>query len=286
MSVKSVETERLQKVLSRAGVASRRAAEEMIRQGRVTVNGEVAQIGQKVDLRSDFVKVDGKRIQKPGRHRYVLLNKPAGYMTTKSDPEGRPTVYDLLPPQVRRGLFAVGRLDFETEGLLLLTDDGDLAQLVSHPRYGCTKSYEVKVRGRPSEDTIRRLGSGITLHRTRTQPARITPLRGNRGRRTLESNTWWKIELKEGKTRQIREMFFRVGHPVMRLRRVSIGRVGDRDLRRGAFRDLSEAEVRQLAAPGAGPGRDPSPAPSKRRAPRADQKTGKQTGKKRTRSTQ
>ena len=277
-----METERLQKVLSRAGVASRRAAEEMIRQGRVTVNGEVAQIGQKVDLRSDFVKVDGKRIKRPGRHRYVLLNKPAGYMTTKSDPEGRPTVYDLLPPQVRRGLFAVGRLDFETEGLLLLTDDGNLAQLVSHPRYGCTKSYEVKVRGKPSADTIRRLGSGITLHRKRTQPTRITALRGNRGRRTLESNTWWKIELKEGKTRQIREMFFRAGHPVMRLRRVSIGRIGDRDLRRGAYRDLSETEVRQLAGPGAGPG----PGPSKSRESGIDRKTGKKIGNKGTRAAQ
>ena len=279
MSARSVDKERLQKVLSRAGVASRRAAEELIRQGRVTVNGEVAQIGQKVDLRSDFVKVDGKRIQKPGRHRYVLLNKPAGYMTTKSDPEGRPTVYDLLPPQVRRGLFAVGRLDFETEGLLLLTDDGDLAQLVSHPRYGCTKSYEVKVRGRPSEDTIRRLGSGITLLRKRTRPARITPLKGNRGRRTLGSNTWWKIDLKEGKTRQIREMFFRVGHPVMRLRRVAIGRIGDRDLPRGTFRDLSEAEVRKLAEAGSGRGPDSPSRGDGRRVPRGGARTPKKPGK-------
>lgn len=252
MSAGSGGVERLQKVLARAGVASRRASEELIRRGRVTVNGEIAQIGQKVDLRTDFVKVDGKRIQKPDRNRYVLLNKPAGYMTTKSDPEGRPTVFDLLPPQVRRGLFTVGRLDFETEGLLLLTDDGDLAQLVSHPRHGCAKSYEVKVKGTPSEDSIRKLRSGITLDRKRTQPARITSLRGNRGRRAAESNTWWKVELKEGRTRQIREMFFRVGHPVVKLRRVAIGRIGDRDLPRGAFRDLSEAEVRQLVGASSG----------------------------------
>lgn len=247
MSTDPKAAERLQKVLARAGVASRRASEELIRQGRVTVNGEIAQIGQKVDLRSDFVKVDGKRIRKPDGNRYVLLNKPAGYMSTKSDPEGRPTVFDLLPPQARRGLFAVGRLDFETEGLLLLTDDGDLAQLVSHPRYGCAKSYEVKVKGKPSEDSIQRLRSGIVLNRKRTQPARIISLGGNRGHRAAESNTWWKVELKEGRTRQIREMFLRVGHPVLRLRRVAIGRVGDRNLPRGTFRDLSEAEVRQLA---------------------------------------
>lgn len=239
--------ERLQKVLSRSGVASRRASEELIRQGRVTVNGKIARIGQKVDLRADFVKVDGRRIRQPGRNRYVLLNKPAGYMTTRADPEGRPTVFDLLPPQVRRGLFAVGRLDFDTEGLLLLTDDGDLAQLVSHPRHGCAKIYEVKVKGRPSDESIRRLRGGITLKHRRTQAARITRLESNRGRRTAEANTWWRVELKEGRTRQIREMFSRVGHPVLRLRRVAIGRVADRDLPRGAFRNLSAAEVRQLS---------------------------------------
>ena len=244
--MKSSGPERLQKVISRAGIASRRAAEALIREGRVIVNGEVAQIGQKVDLSVDFVKVDGKRIQLPDRYRYVLLNKPAGYMTTKSDPEGRPTVYDLLPPAVRHGLNAVGRLDFETEGLLLLTNDGELAQLVSHPRHGCSKTYEVKVRGEPSEAAIQKLRSGIVLDRRRTRPARILSLAGNRGRRSAQSNTWWKIEIQEGRTRQIREMFQRIGHPVMRLRRVAIGRVGDRDLARGAFRELSEAEVRQL----------------------------------------
>ncbi len=257
MSRDSEGAERLQKALARSGVASRRASEELIRQGRVTVNGEIAQIGQKVDLRTDFVKVDGKRIQKPERNRYLLLNKPAGYITTKSDPEGRATVFDLLPPQARRGLFAVGRLDFETEGLLLLTDDGDLAQLVSHPRHGCAKTYEVKVKGRPSQDSIQRLRSGIRLDRRRTRPARITALGGTRGRRAAESNTWWRVELTEGRTRQIREMFARIGHPVLRLRRTAIGRVGDRDLPRGAFRDLSEAEVRQLAG-GSSPKRPPA----------------------------
>lgn len=240
--------ERLQKVLSRAGVASRRAAETLIREGRVTVNGTIASIGQKVDLASDSVKVDGKRVQLPERNRYVLLNKPAGYMTTKSDPEGRPTVFDLLPPQLRRGLFTVGRLDFETEGLLLLTDDGDLAQQVSHPKYGCSKTYEVKVRGKPSPAAVAKFESGIVIDRRRTRPARIFPLGGNRGRRSAESNTWWKVEIKEGRTRQVREMFARVGHPVMRLRRVAIGRVADRDLPRGSFRELTEAEVRRLAA--------------------------------------
>lgn len=248
MSNRATAGERLQKVLSRAGIASRRAAEGLIREGRVVVNGEIAQIGQKVDLARDFVKVDGKRVEVPAQNRYLLLNKPAGYITSKSDPEGRPTVYDLLPEKLRRGLFSVGRLDFETEGLLLLTDDGDLAQRVSHPRYGCAKTYEAKVRGEPSDVAVQKLRAGITIDRKRTRPARITRLAGHRGRRSAESNTWWRVELKEGRTRQIREMFSRVGHPVMRLRRVAIGPVVDGKLRRGDFRELSETEVRQLAA--------------------------------------
>lgn len=267
MSNPSSESERLQKVLSKAGIASRRAAEQLIREGRVVVNGEIATLGQKVNLDSDFVKVDGKRVHVPERHRYLLLNKPAGYMTTKSDPEGRPTVYDLLPPQMRRGLNAVGRLDFETEGLLLLTDDGDLAQRVSHPKFGCSKTYEAKVRGKPSEAAIVKLEAGIVLDRRRTRPARILPLKRNRGRRGAEANTWWKVEIKEGRTRQVREMFARIGHPVMRLRRVAIGRVGDRDLPRGTFRHLTEAEIRQLAGLSAEAAK---PAPRSRRlSPRA-----------------
>ncbi|MFQ5525192.1 MAG: pseudouridine synthase [Thermoanaerobaculia bacterium] len=247
MSSRTASPERLQKVLSRAGVASRRAAEQLIREGRVTVNGEIAEIGRKVDLTMDSVKVDGKRVTRPERNRYLLLNKPPGYMTTRTDPEGRPTVFDLLPPQVRRRLFAVGRLDFDTEGLLLLTDDGDLAQMLSHPRHGVPKSYEAKVKGRPSSEAIGKLRAGIVLSGRRTRPARLQALEGNRGRRSLESNSWWRVEIKEGRTRQIREMFARVGHPVMRLRRVAIGSVEDRRLPRGGYRDLSEAELRKLS---------------------------------------
>ncbi len=242
-SVTSSGSERLQKILSRAGIASRRAAEQLIREGRVTVNGEVAEIGGKANLAVDSVKLDGKRVTLPGRNRYLLLNKPSGYITTRSDPEGRPTVFDLLPPQVRRRLFAVGRLDFDTEGLLLLTDDGDLAHRVSHPRHGCSKSYEVKVHGRPSPESIAKLRSGIVLGGRRTHPAKIQPLARSRGRRGLESNSWWRIELTEGRTRQIREMFDRVGHQVLRLRRVAIGPLSDARLRKGTYRELTEREV-------------------------------------------
>lgn len=264
----SVPGERLQKILSRAGIASRRAAEDLIREGRVTVNGEVAVLGAKADLTVDFVKVDGKRVTLPGRHRYVLLNKPSGCITTRSDPEGRSTVFDLLPPQDRRRLFAVGRLDFETEGLLLLTDDGDLAHRISHPRHGCSKSYEVKVHGRPSTESIEKLRSGIVLAGRRTQPAKIAPLTRSRGRRGLESNSWWSVELTEGRTRQIREMFERVGHQVLRLRRVAIGPLSDARLPKGGYRELSEREVALFSRL--------QPAPSKKRA-RPKRTRGKST---------
>ncbi|HXO27453.1 MAG TPA: pseudouridine synthase, partial [Thermoanaerobaculia bacterium] len=168
--------QRLQKILARAGIASRRKAEELIREGRVTVNGQPAGIGDKADLERDSVKLDERRIQAPAVHRYLLLNKPRGVMSTISDPAGRPTVIDLVPPALRRALAPVGRLDFQTEGLLLLTDDGDLAQHVAHPSFGCWKTYEVKVRGRPADEQIERLRSGIVLEGRRTAPCRIAAL--------------------------------------------------------------------------------------------------------------
>lgn len=253
MSQSSRQPERLQKILSRAGLASRRAAEEMIREGRVTVNGEIASLGSKADPAADFIKLDGKRVVLPASHRYLLLNKPPGYLTTKSDPQGRPTVFDLLPKPLQRGLFPVGRLDFDTEGLLVLTDDGELAHRISHPSHGCSKSYEVKVKGRPSEASIERLRSGIVLSGRRTRPAKIAPVDRSRGRRGIETNSWWRLELKEGRTRQIRLMFERIGHSVLRLRRVSIGPLNDRRLRKGTFRDLTDEELRRLANTGLPP---------------------------------
>jgi len=239
--------ERLQKILARAGVASRRKVEELIREARVTINGRVAEIGDKADLVRDAVKLDGKRIQpKPGGHHYLLLNKPRGVMSTLKDPEGRPTVLDLVPLGLQKALVPVGPLDFLTEGLLLLTDDGDFAQHVAHPRYGCVKTYEAKVRGVPEADAIARLEAGIVLDGKRTSPCRITarPL----PRRSAESATssWWYVELGEGRTRQIRDMFERIGHPVQKLRRIAIGAVEDTHLPVGALRELTEKEVEQL----------------------------------------
>jgi 23S rRNA pseudouridine2605 synthase len=249
-----VSEERLQKILARAGVvSSRRKAEELIQEGRVTVNGKMAELGGKADPEKDAIKVDGKRVQPIHEHRYLLLNKPKGYMSTLSDPEGRPTVLDLVPPALRKALVPVGRLDFNTEGLLLLTDDGEFAQRVAHPRYGSVKIYEVKVKGSPSEHQIDRLRSGIVLEDGhRTAPAKITsrtPFKpaGARRRGEPESeNSWWMIELTEGRSRQIREMFQRIGHPVQKLRRVAIGPLRDAHLPLGALRDLTEQEIEKL----------------------------------------
>jgi 23S rRNA pseudouridine2605 synthase len=238
--------ERLQKILARAGIASRRKAEELIREARVTVNGRAAEIGDKADLERDAVKVDGKRLlPRAGAHRYLLLNKPKGVMSTLSDPEGRTTVLDLVPPRFQKALVPVGRLDFNTEGLLLLTDDGDFAQEVAHPRHGCVKTYDVKVKGQPADRDLDRLRAGIVLDGRRTAPCRIGPRPASR--RAAESeNSWWKVELSEGRSRQIREMFQRIGHPVQKLRRVAIGPVADPDLPLGMVRELTEREVELL----------------------------------------
>ena len=238
--------ERLQKLLARAGLASRRGAEEFLRAGRVTVNGALASLGDKADPARDAIKVDGRLLKLPTGHRYLLLNKPRGYLVTRSDPEGRPTVYDLLPPKTARGLFPVGRLDFHSEGLLLLTDDGDLAQRVAHPRHGCTKLYRVRVRGRPDRAALDRLRSGIVIDGRRTAPARIRLLPGPSG----EANAWLEVELSEGRSRQIREMFFRVGHPVKRLKRIAIGSVSDPRLPPGGVREVTPREVARLRAGG------------------------------------
>jgi 23S rRNA pseudouridine2605 synthase len=253
--------DRLQKILARAGIASRRKAEELIREGHVTVNGNVAELGEKADPERDSIKVEGKRVQLAQTHRYLLLNKPKGVMSTVTDPEGRRTVIDLVPPLFRKALVPVGRLDFNTEGLLLLTDDGEFAQRIAHPRYGSRKTYEVKVKGRPEEAAVDRLRAGIMLDGRRTAPARITPLppkapasrRRAGGTREEGENTWWQVELTEGRTRQIREMFERVGHPVQKLRRVAIGSLRDAKLPVGALRELTEQEVEKLLKSAAGP---------------------------------
>jgi 23S rRNA pseudouridine2605 synthase len=237
-----VSEDRIQKILARAGVTSRRKAEELISEGRVTVNGRVATLGDKADPDEDHIKVDGKRVQPQRTYHYLLLNKPRAVMSTRHDPEGRPTVMDFVPPAYRKALVPVGRLDFLTEGLLLLTDDGDLAHRVAHPRYGCTKTYEVKVKGQPPEKDLDKLRHGFVLHGRRLAPADIE----SRPLDTDSDNSWWTVQLNEGRTRQVREMFERIGHPVMKLRRVAIGPLRDGNLPLGGVRELSDKEVETL----------------------------------------
>lgn len=238
--------ERLQKIIAHAGVASRREAESMIRSGRVTVNGEVVtELGSKADVERDHIKVDGKLITRKETHRYILLYKPKEVMTTVEDPQGRVTVIDLIRG-IRERIYPVGRLDFHSEGLVLLTNDGDLAFKVSHPTHGSVKTYSVKVRGVPDDRVIDKLRRGITLDGKRTLPCEIERLKTT-GVRDDEGNSWFQVKLREGRTQQIRKMFQAMGHPVSKLRRVAIGPISDPKLTPGVWRELSEKEVKMLA---------------------------------------
>ncbi|MEE2775355.1 MAG: pseudouridine synthase [Acidobacteriota bacterium] len=238
--------QRLQKLLSRAGICSRRAAEELIRQGRVTVNGEPAGLGARADPATDAVKVDGRRVRLVHPKHYYLLNKPRGAVSTKSDPQGRRTVLDFVPPKLHKLLFPVGRLDFDTEGLIVLTNDGDFAERIAHPRHGCPKLYEVKVRGIPDLKALERLRRGIVVRGRRTHSCEIRRRSVVSTRKDAPVNSWWTVKLTEGRSRQIREMFQRVGHPVQRLRRVAIGGVRDPKLRPGSCRELNATEIQRL----------------------------------------
>ena len=238
---------RLQKLLSRAGLASRREAEDWIREGRVQVNGRVATLGESADPDKDAVRVDGKRVRTPAADKtYLLLNKPKGYVTTMSDPEKRDTVMDLIPGTLRAGVRPVGRLDVQTEGLLLLTDDGDLARDVTHPSMGCPKEYRVKVSGVPAESDLERLRRGIRLDGRSTRSCEIGRTRTTGGRG--EGNAWFTVTLREGKSRQIRRMFEAIGHQVSKLKRVAIGPIRDDRLRPGETRRLTANEVAALRA--------------------------------------
>ncbi|MDX1582471.1 MAG: pseudouridine synthase [Thermoanaerobaculia bacterium] len=237
--------QRLQKIIAAAGIASRREAENLIREGEVTVNGRVVtELGSKADPERDHVKVGNRLITRPEPKRYILLHTPREVVTTSSDPEGRATVIDLLKGVGER-VFAVGRLDYQSEGLLLLTNDGELANRLTHPRYGCEKTYEVKVRGVPDDTVLQKLRKGISLEGKRTRPARITRIRTT-GKKHDPKNSWLEVRLREGRTQQIRKMFRLVGHPVQRLRRTAISSLEDTKLRPGEWRDLTEQEVRGL----------------------------------------
>ena len=236
--------QRLQKLIAAAGVASRRHAEELIAAGRVTVNGEVVkELGTKADPDKDHIKVNGKLINPQLQSRekvYVLLNKPKGYLSSVSDPEGRPLVTELLPPSLGK-VHPVGRLDFNTEGLLLLTNDGDFTNYVTAARNRVEKVYEVKVKGVPTESGIERLRRGITLEDgTRTAPAKITKLN------ETQTNAWYEVLLHQGRNQQVRRMFELIGHSVLKLRRTRIGFLKDEDLKPGYYRLLSPAEVTRM----------------------------------------
>ena len=232
--------QRLQKFIADAGVCSRRAAERLIEEGRVRVNGQVVdRMGVTIDTGRDAVKVDGRRIHpRPAGHVYLLMNKPRGVVTTMSDPEGRTTVADLIPGGLPR-LFPAGRLDFNSEGLLLLTDDGDLVRKLTHPSGKVVKTYHVKLRGKPQPAALRKIAGGIVLDRKRTAPAELRFLRPG-------PNPWFEIKVTEGRKHLVRKLFDAVGHPVLKLRRTGFGPLALGDLPPGKTRRLTLSEVQGL----------------------------------------
>jgi 23S rRNA pseudouridine2605 synthase len=235
---------RLQKLLSMAGVASRRAAETLIQDGRVEVNGTVVTtLGSKADPARDEIRVDGRRLRFDVRPRYILLNKPKGYITTRRDPEGRRTILDLLAG-VREYVYPVGRLDYDSEGLLLLTSDGDLAAGLTHPRHAVERVYEAIVTGVPNDAALDKLRHGVFLDGARTQPADVR--REKSVGRGAQATTRLTVTLREGRNRQVRRMLAQIGHPVRRLTRVRMGPITLDDLPSGRWRDLTTREVSAL----------------------------------------
>lgn len=258
--------ERLQKILARAGIASRRAAERFIQDGRVTVNGvTVTTLGTKADPSRDDVRVDGERVRPPLAPVYLVLNKPKGVVATRSDPEGRPTVMNLVPSVP--GLFPVGRLDVTTEGLILLTTDGAFAERAAHPRYEVPRVYHAKVHGIPHANTLERLRTGVRVEGERMAVDRVRVLEADR-------NAWLEIALHEGKHHEVRRLLEAVGHPVSKLRRVAFGPVTSRGLKPGDFRPLTPAEVRGLLRGGPRSARAPAGRSGSRIGPRTGPRTG------------
>jgi 23S rRNA pseudouridine2605 synthase len=238
------EGERLQKVLARAGLGSRRACEELIAEGRVTVDGAVAVLGRRVDPATSHVEVDGVPVVLRDDLVYYLLNKPAGRVTTARDPQGRPTVLDLVPAEPR--VFPVGRLDFDSEGLLVLTNDGDLTHRLTHPSHGVRKTYLAEVEGVPSRAALRSLREGVMLDDGPTAPASAALVQTTAGVTAIE------LTIHEGRNRQVRRMCEAVGHPVRRLVRTRIGPLHDHRLAPGVWRRLTRGEVRSLYTAAAG----------------------------------
>jgi pseudouridine synthase len=239
-----VNVERLQKILAGAGIASRREAERMIVNGRVRVNGEIArELGTKADPEKDAITVDGRPIKTVERKIYIAFHKPVNVMVTRRDPEGRPTVFDYLK-EIPERVNYVGRLDFDSEGLLLLTNDGDLLARLTHPRYEVPKAYHAKVAGRVEKETLAKIGRGVDVGDFVSRPSQARILKENL------RNTWVEIVLKEGRNREVRRIFEALGHKTLRLVRVAVGPVRLNDLPAGRWRVLDRKEVRALSGSG------------------------------------
>lgn len=233
---------RLQKILSEMGIASRRKAEKLIIEGRIIVNGNVATLGMKADPSRDYIKVDGKLItgSKKGVQKvYIMLHKPRGVVTTLLDPEGRPTVKDFLKG-VKYRVFPVGRLDYDSEGLLILTNDGDFAHAVLHPSKKVSKTYLVKVKGVLEEEEIQKLRTGVKLGDGITAPAKVKRIT------KTENNSWLEMTIYEGKKRQIRRMLEKIGHPVLKLKRTRINGIEMGELEPGTYRYLTNEEIDKI----------------------------------------
>jgi 23S rRNA pseudouridine2605 synthase len=221
------------------GIASRRKAEELIAEGRITVNGRIATIGMKADPVKDHIKVGGKLLIKPEPKVYLIFNKPKQVVTSLRDPEGRLTVKDFLRG-IKYKIFPVGRLDYDSEGLLLLTNDGDFAHAVLHPSGKIQKTYLVKVKGTPEDAGVERLRRGVKLEDGVTAPAKIKKMR------LTENNSWFEMTIHEGRKRQIRRMFETIGHPVLKLKRTRINGIELGDLKSGGYRYLTPEEMSKM----------------------------------------
>jgi pseudouridine synthase len=231
--------ERLQKIIAAAGIASRRKAEEILLQGRVTVNGQLAtKLGTKADPERDHIRIDGRLLRPTSRRVYLLLNKPVGYVSTVRDPQNRPTVLSLVKG-VKERVYPVGRLDFHSSGLLILTNDGELANFLMSRASAVPRTYQVKLEGSPTAEQLARLENGITLDGRPTAPCQIRPL-------PRRDRPWYEITLVEGRYHQVRRMFERIGFPVVKLKRVGIAFLTDDGLPPGRFRHLNQAEVARL----------------------------------------
>lgn len=233
--------ERLQKIIANSGVSSRRRAEEIIIEGRVRVNGKIVrELGSRADPDRDRIEVDGEAIFQPDKV-YFMLHKPPHYITSLEDPEGRPHVGELVT-RIRERVVPVGRLDFESEGLLILTNDGEAVYKMTHPKYGVKKTYHVKVKGVPTPEQIDLLSRGVTIDGRRTGTNELEWLRNTRG----DINSWWRVTINEGINRQVRQMFDRIEHPVQKLIRVKEGSIDLGTLPRGAYRELTATEIRYI----------------------------------------